>query len=656
MSTNALGVLWSRLVSFACTLAVTLCGIFSLLEIDGWRAYETGSEILREIGGRLILSISLAAILGTAATVLVLPYVLAERTSLETRCERITRFVGTMVAAAFTAALIGLLIRWATRTGLLSITQRASMLLWLALVALLVAGYLLYRLAQGPQATETPDFVDTFSGKVTRRLVLTSGAAGLLTAFHDTNAARAPLRVRSPRRTPGPNVILVTFDALSAEDMGCYGYRLQTTPNIDALARTSHLFAHYYAVSTFTTPNVVSMLTGRYPSSTRVYHYGGNLHGLESERTLPYELRKAGYRTLASVANPGAHPDCLGFGADFDELPAPPITDFATREAAAIFKSAQLADEAGVAARLVPYTLEQISPRLFGQKRSSAPPALSFKQAKALLDKADPPYFLWVHTYAPHFPYLPDPPYLHRFLASDELRTHADFVNMIDLKGYSYSTARQPIVDKARLRYDEWIAQADGAFGEFMTMMRASGRLQNTAVIVSADHGESFAGGYVGHGGSDLRRPILHVPLLIHLPGQTRGEIITDVVDQTALAPTLLDVIGGSRPHWMDGKSLGPLLQGGATAQSRAGRESSFAFAQFLEPNSVFGVANRGTVGVIDGQNQYVLTLDDGRGALYALEDSDRQDRNRASSEHELAARLRAQIAHRFPALSGEKA
>lgn len=656
MDRNSLWMLWGRLVSLACTMALLLCSISSVMEIDGWRVHETTPEILREIGSRLTLSISVAAILGTAATVLALPLVLAGRGSMEERCHRIVRFASSMVALGFAVALAGLLIRWGAQTGFLDITQRTSVELWLGLCALVIAGTVLHRVAGRAQPRTGADFADTFSGKVTRRLALICGAAGLLTAFRDTTPGRARPVYRAPRRTAGPNVILVTFDALSAEDMSCYGYHLQTTPNIDALAQTSSLFTNYYAVSTFTTPNVVSMLTGRYPSSTRVYHFGGKLHGIELERTLPGELSKAGYRTLASVANPGAHPDCLGFGADFDDLPPAPIADFVTRETAAVFQSAQLATDAGLAARLVPYTLEQMSPRLFGQKHSSTPPALSFAQAEALLDRAEPPYFLWVHTFAPHFPYLPDPPYLHRFLATDELRTHAEFANMVDLKGYAYSPARQSIVDKARLRYDEWIAQADDAFGRFMRVARDSGRLRDTALIVSADHGESFAGGYFGHGGSDQRRPIVHVPLLIHLPGQTRSRVIADVVDQTALAPTVLELTGCSRPHWMEGKSLDPFLRGRASAQGGGAAQSSLAFAQYLELNSVFGPVRRGTVGVIDGRNQYVLSLEDGHGALYRLEESDRQQHNLSALEPALAAQLRKRIARQFPTLPGDNA
>lgn len=651
MSRNPIVALWGRLTCFACTTALLLCVLLIVGWIDAWRKYDTGAELLREVGARLILALGFAAIVGTAATLLTLPLVLADPARTEARCQRIARLASSVVAAGFAAAIIGILIRWSTSVGLLDISNRTSMRLWMGLSAVAVVAYLSYpTLARRSRVDR--DFVDTFSGKASRRLVLASLFVGLLTAFRDSNNPPPGMRQaakRPPRRTSQPNVILVTFDALTAEDMSCYGYHLNTTPYIDALARDSHLFTNYYAASTFTTPSVVSMLTGRYPSSTHVYHWGGKLHGVDAERTLPRELRKAGYRTAASVANLGAHPDCLGFGDDFNDLPPAPINDFVQRDVATTFHLAQLASDAAIAARVVPYTLEQLSPQLFGRRHSDTPPALSFKQAETLLKKGDQPFFLWVHTFAPHFPYLPDPPYLHRFLAGDELRTHAELADMVDLKGYWYSPSRQPIVDKARLRYNEWIAQTDAAFGQFMMTLRASGHFENTAVIVSSDHGESLTGGYVGHGGPSMRRPILHVPLVIHLPGQARGQIITGVADQTALAPTLLELVGAPRPDWMDGSSLYAQMNTGTSAAA------SLAFAQFLENDSAFEPVSSGTVGVIDGRNQYVLKLDDGSGALYSLAESDQQKIDLAKSEPETAAKLRACIAQRFPALFGGK-
>ena len=77
---------------------------------------------------------------------------------------------------------------------------------------------------------------------------------------------------------------------------------------------------------------------------------------------------------------------------------------------------------------------------------------------------------------------------------------------------------------KARLRYDEFLADADSAFGVFLSGLEAAGRLQNTAVIVSADHGESFEGG-IFHARPAIIRPALRFTslLMIRMPGQERG-------------------------------------------------------------------------------------------------------------------------------------
>ncbi len=652
MLRHPISILWARLVCFACTTMLLLAIVLILGSIDGWLLFQTGQELLHEMGARLFLALGSGALLGTASTALVLPYVWANRDLMQARCERIAQLASSIAAIGVASTVLGVLLHWSEQVGLLNITQHASVILWIGLSGLFIAGYVLCPPIATHKARVQNEFIRTFSGPMTRRVLLIGTIAGMLTAFSDKATPRPTRKTRRSSRQPSqPNIILVTFDALCAEDMSCYGYHLDTTPSIAALAGNSHLFTNYYATSTFTTPNIISMMTGRYPSSTRVYHYGARLHGVDAVRTLPRELSEAGYHTAASVANPGAHPDCLGFGSDFDDLPAPPIKDVGIREAAAEFHSALLAYDAGLAGRVLPYTLEQISPRLFGQTRTDMPPALSFQQAEALLWNARQPHFLWVHAFAPHSPYLPDPPYLHKFLAGDAFRTHAEFANMVDLKGYAYTPARQPAVDKARLRYDEWLAQADGAFGAFIARLRAQGHLENTVIIVSADHGESFAGGFVGHGGTAQRRPILHVPLLIHFPGQTHGRVITEVTDQTALAPTVLELAGLAPPAWMDGASLCPLLRGEARITTPS--TPPLAFAQVLERNSVFKPASRGTLGVIDGRNQYLYSIDQQTGALFDLAEADRQQRDRSAQEPALAALLHRRIMQRFPGLFG---
>jgi arylsulfatase A-like enzyme len=642
--------LWTRLVCFASVTALLVMALSVLAEIDAWMAYENGRELCAEIGARVAIALGLAAATSTAVCLLALPYVFWRPATTLARFETVTRISVLVAFNVCASAVLGIVIRWGSVVGLLPLTNRASIEVWGCLSALVILGTLTCYFVIRRDAW-TIRLSQSASGRTTRRLLLFASVGGLLTGLSngaDHRPRGARLAAPKPARG-GPNILLVTFDALCAEDMSCFGYRLPTTPNIDALAQSSYVFQNCYASSTFTTPSTVAMLTGRYPSSTRVYHYGGPLRGTAGDRTLPNVLRAGGYVTAASVANPGAHPACLGYGEHFDILPACPLKDFAAREAAALFHSAQLADDVRRGANFVPYMLEQLSPRAFGQVHSIFPPEMSFRQAQRILQDLPSPFFLWVHVFAPHFPYLPEPPFLHKFLPGDAMRTHAQFADMLDLAGFRYSAAKQPLIDQGRLRYDEWLAQADGAFGDFMSSLRTSGRLEDTAVMVSADHGESFQGGFLGHGGSEQLRPILHIPLLVHLPGQTLKHEIAAAVDQTAFAPTMLEIAGLGRPDWMDGQSLLPLT--GAAGSNLTPR----AFTQYLMPNSSFKPVSRGTIGVIDGLHQYVLDLEKNTGALFNLDEAHEQKFDRSSADPAQAADMHAQIVRRFPEILGRR-
>jgi arylsulfatase A-like enzyme len=641
-----LSALWARLVCFASLTAVLVVGLQVLLGVDGWLFYETARETASDIGARVAIGIGIGAIVGTGAFLLTLPYLFWQPRNLRTRTEGVARAALAMALLVGLSGICGLMLRWAMSIGLFDLSNKTYILSWACLSLLLFVVVSVGYLSIPKFFVPSNDLVLAFSGRRARRLILLAAVGGLLTAFSNPmSVGMTDRQLQSTRRNlrKGRNVILVTFDALSMEDTSLDGYHLPTTPNIDSLARKSTSFTNFYGSSTFTTPCVVSILTGRYPSNTHVYHYGGRLRGEGATQTLPNVLRAGGYLTAASVANPGAHPACLGFGADFDLLPDPPINDFATREATGIFHSGALANDAGFVGRIVPYILENLAPRQFGQTHSKAPPNMSFEQAERLLDKLHGPFFLWVHVYAPHFPYLPEPPYLKKFLQSDEFRTHADFANSFDQKGYTYSASKQQTIDRGRLRYDEWVAQADGAFGQFMATLERTGHSTDTAIIVSADHGESFAGGYVGHGGPRQLRPILHVPLVVHVPGMTEARQVSTVADQTRLAPTILEIAGIERPSWMDGQSLCGLMRGEAELQPAQ------AFTQYFEANSAFKPIHSGTVGVIDGRHQYVIDVGTGAGSLYDLSEANEQRNELSGREPAIAADLRGAIQRRFP-------
>jgi arylsulfatase A-like enzyme len=647
MHRNLLLTLWARLICFASLTAIFAVTISILAGIDGWLMYETGRRVAIEIGAKVVLSLGFGVILGTVAMMVTLPFVLWDSAKTRDRSELVGRIAVRIMLLVTCSAMLGVILRWGIAVRLLNLSNEAYIVLWCCLSILLFVGTFLWYTFTHRRVVATSTLIEVLSGRVTRRFLLIAGIGGLVTAFSNRltlHPSKQPARAVTAKPS-SPNIVLVTFDALCAEDMSLYGYQLPTTPNIDALAQTSYSFSNYYAASTFTTPCIVSMLTGRYPSSTHVYHYGGRLLGEAAVQTLPNVLRASGYMTAASVANPGAHPDCLGFGGDFDQLPPPPIKDFAAKEAAERFHSATLAAEVGFAGRIAPYLMEQLSPRVFGQSHSDFPPILSFQQAEELLKGLDGPFFLWVHAYAPHFPYLPEPPFLKKFLHSDELRTHTEFAKLFDLIGYNYSASKQPDIDRARLRYNEWIAQADSAFGQFMLKLRSSQHFNQTAVIVSSDHGESFQGGYAGHGGPRQLRPIVHVPLVVHLPGQTHGQKIATIADQTSLAPTILEMADIPRPDWMDGHTLGGIMRGESSPQKAQ------AFTQYFESNSAFKPITRGTVGVVDSEHQYVFNLETGTGVLYDLGEAQAQKCDLSLTDPKLASDMHNDIKQRFPGL-----
>jgi arylsulfatase A-like enzyme len=207
-----------------------------------------------------------------------------------------------------------------------------------------------------------------------------------------------------------------------------------------------------------------------------------------------------------------------------------------------------------------------------------------------------------------------------------------------------YQPDQQSRIDQRRLAYDEFIVSSDRAFGDFMTDMENNGKLHDTTVIVSADHGESFEGGVYRHESPYMTRPEIHIPLIVRTQNQMDGRKIAVTGDSTSLAATILELAGQSKPAWMRGQSLAGWLN-----RDGEGEGEGLAFTQYLERNSIFRPLRHGTFGVIDGQYQYVLNLATQKGALRPLNQAqiwnlDRSDENPARAEA-----LRAAIYSRFP-------
>ncbi len=120
-----------------------------------------------------------------------------------------------------------------------------------------------------------------------------------------------------------------------------------------------------------------------------------------------------------------------------------------------------------------------------------------------------------------------------------------------------YRRNEQPIIDRLRLRYDENILKADQQIGSLIDTLRQLGLYDQSLIVITADHGDSFTGGYQGYFSPELRAAEHSIPLLVKFPGQTEGRRVNGVVSNVDILPTVLEVIGASYPpDWVDGQSL----------------------------------------------------------------------------------------------------
>ena len=135
-------------------------------------------------------------------------------------------------------------------------------------------------------------------------------------------------------------------------------------------------------------------------------------------------------------------------------------------------------------------------------------------------------FFLWMHLYDPHYPYRPPAPYSEQY--KDQL-------------------------------YDGEIAFADAQFGRLIAFLKAKGLYDNTLIVLTGDHGESLGEHGEKTHGFFLYNATLHVPVIIHLPGETAAKTVSDLATLADLMPTVLKELKIEVPAQVQGRSLLPL-------------------------------------------------------------------------------------------------
>ncbi len=323
----------------------------------------------------------------------------------------------------------------------------------------------------------------------------------------------------------GANLIICVIDAARADHLGCYGYPRDTTPNIDQMAGDSLLFRWHFAQYATTKPSTASLFTSQHADTHLAYE---NRPLLEDTFTLADGLEAAGFATVMFTSNPNAAPG-TGLGLDFQEV----------------------------------YDQTHVEPLVEGWEEFTLPQPLLSLIGSWLEKNARKRFFAYVHFDPPHQPYL-QPEEMTELFAGQR---PPDF----ERGGFEF-----PVADKERLAtclhpplpdwinlYDANLRFADWAVGELVRLLREAGVFDETVLVVTSDHGEAFGEhGYLWHE-RGVYDELLHVPLLIRLPGGAGAHEIAGLTQAIDLLPTVFDLFQVPYPaDETQGTSLLPLMAG----------------------------------------------------------------------------------------------
>jgi arylsulfatase A-like enzyme len=287
-------------------------------------------------------------------------------------------------------------------------------------------------------------------------------------------------------RVQDASLLLITIDALRADHVGIYGYSRKTTPNIDKFAKKSVLFERAYCQSPHSSYSIASIHAADYFRSTSKL-------GIDSYLTMADILSDQGYLTIA------------------------------------LFTSGIFHTEKEM--------VKELADRRFGfrmgENRSLNARALTDRTIEFINSAQNKRFFLWVHYFDPHEPYIRHPQF--------------DFGN--------------GLMD----RYDSEIAYTDQEIGRLLRYIEQEVS-RPVIVAITADHGEEFREHGGLYHGSSLYDEQVRVPLIIFIPGVSPRRIKTPVA-LIDLAPTLLSLVGYEANYLMQGKDLIPLIFGKEKSQ-----------------------------------------------------------------------------------------
>jgi arylsulfatase A-like enzyme len=342
------------------------------------------------------------------------------------------------------------------------------------------------------------------------------------------------------------NILMILEDALRPDHLGCYGYPKNTSPNIDRLASEGVRFENCIAVSSHTFPPIISILMGQTTAT----------HGLTSASRYDQWKRSklwGGKKTSLSIL--AEHGYLIDGELVMRWEPLGFTKDTESRDIENYFEEHR-GDKWFFLAEPyfthLPYNPPEEYYQMFivpGYQMSEA----TRKRMEAVRSK------LLIHPTGPVSKLEAGEPET----LPDDLtdRSHKRTVGIVDFN---------PEEDKPAViaLYDGEVRVFDDFVGKLVNKLEELGILDNTLIIIVADHGEElFERGHVGHSSTNLMGTLyeesIRVPLIMRYPeALPYGKVIHNQVSQIDIMPTIFEILNLPIPEFMDGQSLLSLING----------------------------------------------------------------------------------------------
>lgn len=335
-----------------------------------------------------------------------------------------------------------------------------------------------------------------------------------------------------------PNIIWVVWDTTRADHMSLYGHDKPTTPFLEEWAKDARVFERCSSTGCSTVPSHAGMFTGKLPTEhdTRF----GNQWLQDEHDTAAEILGRAGYQTYLWAANPHIS-KMENFTQGFETIEHPWDPESRNQALQIVLRKLQRDQSSELGNKIRNGQTNEWMIKAAGQ--------LAEIGLTKWLDKRDKnrPYLAFINYMEAHRPFIPPARYRKRMMSQEDVnRSFKVDRSWIPMWAYTFGLHEytEKELEIMAATYDACLAELDDMFKSLMTNLEARGELENTVVILTADHGEHLGEHHMLDHQYSLFDALTRVPLIIHAPGRIEPGRDKRPVANFDIFPTLLELAG----------------------------------------------------------------------------------------------------------------